>query len=101
MKSKLKGILVRLAFVAVLAMALISFAAWSCSSPAVDLGDLNRIRVGMTQSQVAEILGQPDEEYSTEGVAGSHWRYENPLKWYALRIDFTEDGRVIRYVHDD
>ena len=55
----------------------------------------------MTQSQVAEILGQPDEEYSTEGVAGSHWRYENPLKWYALRIDFTEDGRVIRYVHDD
>lgn len=101
MKSKIKGILVTIAFLALLPVAFLSFAAWACNSPAVPLDDLNRIQIGMTKTQVEEILGKPDEETSSINTPGSDWWYKNPLKWYALRIDFTEDGKVIRYIHDD
>ena len=94
--KKTKTILTTLAVIALLAVAFFSFAAWSCNSPAVPLDDLNRIQAGMTKDQVEEILGKPDEETSS-----GQWWYKSPLKWYALRIDFTPTGEVIRYIHDD
>lgn len=97
----MKTIALTFAFVLLIAFGLICFAAWACNSPAVPLGDLNRIQVGMTKDQVQAILGKPDEEYAAHNTPGSHWMYKNLWKWYALRIDFTEDDKVIRYVHDD
>jgi len=97
----IKRFILGLAVVLLIVIALLSFAAWACNSPAVDLGALNRIQAGMTKAQVEQILGQPDEETSSLNEPGSHWWYKNPLKWYALRIDFTADEKLIRYIHDD
>ncbi len=97
----IKRFIAGLAVALLIVIALFSFLAWSCNSPAVDLGDLNRIQVGMTKSEVQNILGEPDEETSSLNGPGSHWWYKNPLKWYALRIDFTADDKLIRYIHDD
>jgi hypothetical protein len=99
--KRLKPILIVLGFLVVLVAGLMSFAAWSCNSPAVDLGDLNLIREGIPKSEVERILGRPNEETSAHNGPGFHWWYKHPLKWYALRIDFTENGEVIRYIHDD
>lgn len=101
MKLKIKGMVFAFAFVAMLVVALISFAAWSCNSPAVSLDNLNRIQVGMAKADVQAILGKPDKDTKALNTPGSHWWYKNPLKWYALRIDFTADDKVIRYIHDD
>lgn len=97
----IKTAITSLAIILLVAVAIISFGAWSCNSPAVDLGALNQLQVGMTKPQVQEILGEPDEETSSLNTPGSHWWYKNPLKWYALRIDFTADDKLIRYMHDD
>ena len=97
----IRRLIASLAVALLIVIALVSFAAWSCNSPAVPLDDLNRIQVGMTKTQVQDILGKPDEETSSLNVPGSHWWYKNPLKWYALRIDFTADDKLIRYIHDD
>lgn len=97
----IKVLLAVLSFMVLGAIAFLGFAAWSCNSPAVPLDDLNRIQVGMTKAQVQEILGEPKEEIASPDTPGSQWWYKNRFKWYALRIDFTEDGAVIRYIHDD
>ncbi len=97
----IKTLFVALAILGLAVIALISFGAWACNSPAVRLGDLNRIEGGMTKTQVQDILGKPDEETSSLNTPGSHWWYKNPLKWYSLRIDFAEDGKLIRFIHDD
>ncbi len=55
----------------------------------------------MTKTQVQDVLGNPDEDTSSPDFPGSHWWYKNPFKWYALRIDFSEDDKIIRYAHDD
>jgi hypothetical protein len=99
--KRFKDILITLAFLVILAIGFICFAAWAFNSPAVDLGDLNLIREGMSKSEIERILGAPDEETAAHNDSGFHWRYKHPLKWYALRIDFTENGEVIRYIHDD
>lgn len=101
MKINIKILFLGLAVLVLSVIALISFGAWACNSPAVQLGDLNRIERGLTKTQVREILGKPDEETSSPNGPGSHWWYKNPLKWYALRIDFSENGQLIRYIHDD
>jgi hypothetical protein len=101
MNMRLKAIVSTLGVIFLIAVGLVSFAAWSCNSPAVDLGALNRLQAGMTKGQVQEILGEPDEEVSTSSTPGSQWWYKHPFKWYALRIDFTEDGTLLRYIHDD
>ena len=96
-----KAIIIALTFVILSAIAFISLFAWSCNSPAVPLEKLNQLQVGMTKAQVQDVLGTPDEETSSPDFPGSHCWYKKPYKWYALRIDFTEDGKVIRYIHDD
>ena len=99
--KQIKAIIIALTIVILAITAFISLFAWSCNSPAVPLEKLNQLQVGMTKTQVQAVLGNPDEETSTSDFPGSHWWYKKPYKWYALRIDFTEDGKVIRYIHDD
>ena len=97
----IKTVIASLAIILLIAIAIISFGAWSFNSPAVDLGALNRIQVGMTKLQVQEILGEPDEETPAHNYPGSNWWYRKRFKWYALRIDFDENDKLLRYIHDD
>jgi len=99
MKATRHAILFSFVLLAASAVAFMLFAAWSVSSPAVDLADLERLHCGMTKAEVESLFGRPYRE-SAEG-AGAQWTYGHPLKWYQLRIDFGRDGQVVRYVHDD
>ena len=99
--NRIKTIVSALGVTILITGALVSFVAWSCNSPAVDLGALNRIQPGMTKGQVLGILGEPSEKTLSSSTRGSHWLYKHPLKWYALRIDFAEDEKLVRYIHDD
>lgn len=97
----LKIAIASIATILLMMVVIVSFGAWACNSPAVGLGDLNRIQVGMTKPQVEEVLGKPNEELAAHNDQGSHWVYKKPFKWYALRIDFDENDKLLRYIHDD
>lgn len=101
MKATLNPMLFAFAILALLAVAIVVFSAWSVNSPAVDPADLKRLHCGMTKTEVEAILGKPDKKGVDPDDASVYWTYGHTLKWYQLRIDFSEGGEVVRYKHDD
>ena len=95
------GVVVGIIVLAVAVVPLVEFAKviWFWNAPAVPASSLRELRVGMTRGDVLHLLGEP------------RWRYEgdgHPETWcyargsiYTLEIDFTPEGVVEYYEHDD
>ena len=59
--------------------------------------DTSALEVGMTKSEVLQILGQPTSKRS----AGSEWRYDDRrMIWCGVSVFFDEDGRYAFVFHD-
>lgn len=78
----------------------IAFAGLINSSP-VELSKLNQLRPGKNMEQIRERLGEPNRVIDFPRKPGSSWYYSKPLRWYAVRIDFTDTGELIRFAFDD
>jgi hypothetical protein len=115
MKIPVRAIL-KMAVLLCLAVAAPTFyVKWTSDSSAVPLRQLSLIRSGMTMTEVANILGEPDEAGERLLLPGSWpteeswrryhevvtlWFYRSRFKLYVVRIEFAEDGTVVRYLHE-
>ncbi len=81
--------------------ALIGFAIWSHDSSPVDLGDVYQVSRADSMHEVEQLIGQPDRTRMQGGSGEVSWTYSDPLKWHEFRVDFAQDGKVVRCVFQD
>jgi outer membrane protein assembly factor BamE (lipoprotein component of BamABCDE complex) len=73
------------------------FSRWCLNSPAVPERKLNQLRVGMTQAEVSQLLGNPRRQSRRRDRP--EWRYGHRLKDHLLRLRFDEAGRLRHFQH--
>ena len=86
---------------------------WKSDTSAAPLDVLSQVRSGMTFEEVEALLGHPDESGKRQIDPGSFpdtesrrrvyevqtlWFYRNPTKAYEVRLEFREDGTLLRYL---
>ena len=74
------------------------FARWCSYSPAVAQRQLEKLRVGMTASEVVAIIGQPREFWKTD-QGKNVWLYGARMKRHVLMLQFSEDERMTAFAH--
>ncbi len=82
---------------------------WNADRPPVALDQLARLRPGMTQDQVRDLLGAPNRTETSPvqisrgdpPASGSEcWTYSQPLSWAIVRVRFDEAGRFVASDYD-
>ena len=80
--------------VVVLLAAGIGALVWQFNRPPFDLARLQRLRQGMTQAQVRDVLGKPGTTDATS------WHYSRPMAWPIVHVNFDAEGRLASYEYD-
>ena len=73
------------------------FSRWVLGSPAVSEDKLERLRVGMTEAEVKQLLGAPRRETNIRDRR--EWHYGHRLKHHSLRLRFDGEGRLAFFQH--
>ncbi len=83
-----------LAFGAVLAIygVFMAFSRWCLNSPAVPAEKLSRLRLGLLEREVVELLGKPFREGTWRNLP--EWHYGHRLKRHLLILRFDAGGRL-------
>ncbi len=61
----------------------------------VDRGQQLAVKVGMTTSEVRQILGRPANIFTYRNARGPSWVYDGVNGATVFDIDFGSDGRVV------
>jgi len=91
-------LLVGAAAMVALAIAVFGAAAWCMNAPAIPYSKMEKMRVGMTANEAAELLGQPASRYS-EPNGSERWVYSRHT-WAMYKVWIGPDRRVVNFEHD-
>lgn len=67
----------------------VAWLVYAMIGPAVSRSRLAQIRMGMTKSEVREVLGEPSENGNLH-----QWEFSSPLNFGWVEISFDDQGRV-------
>jgi hypothetical protein len=74
------------------------FARWCAQSPAIPRLHLEKLRLGMTPSEIVALLGEPREvRHTPEGRL--QWIYGSRMKRHVLMMEFNSDDRLQVFAH--
>lgn len=68
---------------------------WNIERPPIDLALLERLRPGMSHSEVQAVLGTPTKRFSDR-----EWVYTRPMAWPIVRVWFDAGGGFARSEYD-
>ena len=72
------------------------------SGYAAPIESFNKLTVGMTASQVLQIMGPPDHiRHDTTNSTAFYYGGLGRLKWCIMEVYFGADGQVTGKFHDD
>ncbi|HWN94028.1 MAG TPA: outer membrane protein assembly factor BamE [Methylomirabilota bacterium] len=74
------------------------FARWCGLGPAIPRNRLDRLRVGMTSTEIVALIGQPREvRHTPEGHR--QWIYGSRMKRHVLMMEFDSHDRLQIFAH--
>jgi len=83
----------------VILVASVAFAAWSWNGHGLDVRQFQKVRSGMTESDVESLLGKPAVAHSERGVTVI-WIYNRHFKLCRGIVSFDFTGHVQSTFHD-
>ena len=92
---------IALGLVAVFSLALAAMLAvcfWVMQAPAVPYALMEKMRVGMNEDEVRQLLGDPRSDYP-DPDGSENWVYCR-FTWAMYKVDFDANGTVVRLEHD-
>ncbi len=92
----------RITFVLLTIVLFVCFAGWTLFTIPFSESTLKKLSPGMTEAQVRDILGVPNDTAKGPHAGGTCWIYQHRYFWSfrALLVDFDEGGKLIEYVRD-
>jgi hypothetical protein len=67
---------------------------WQFNRPPFDLAKLQQLRKAMTQQQVRQILGEPQNANTTS------WHYSRSMAWPIVHVHFDTNGKLESHEYD-
>ncbi|QQL44075.1 outer membrane protein assembly factor BamE domain-containing protein [Sulfuriroseicoccus oceanibius] len=77
------------------------FTAFFLTGEAASEDNFNKVAEGMTQAEVRELLGEPDDTWggSPDRTTYYYGGFRR-LRWCTMEVFFDENGRVVSKFHD-
>lgn len=61
---------------------------WNFERPPLKEHQMNSVRVGMSRTEVVQLLGSPNHTNDWQ------WVYTRPLAWGEFKVNFDDNGKV-------